>query len=209
MRNQKNTNSPYSAAVTGGGFLFQETEALLPLLMSADSEALLADEKLNNRVLHINSEKSRSRTIAEIRRRFRQMPISFWNDWQQLSEHDRRIALLLVLLKTYRIIFDFHVKVTMKAWRGISRQVRRDDLVALFNEIGSQDAFVDSWSDATKEKIASAYLTMIRYAGMADAQGNLSPILPEEPRFYATIGEPWFLEACLLDPYEINTLLNS
>lgn len=40
------TNSPYSAAITGGGFLFNETNLLLPLLMSEDSEALLKKEKL-------------------------------------------------------------------------------------------------------------------------------------------------------------------
>ena len=42
--------SPYTAAITGGGFLFNETNALLPLLQSADREALLKDEKLNNRL---------------------------------------------------------------------------------------------------------------------------------------------------------------
>ena len=60
------TESPYTAAITGGGFLFTETNALLPLLQSADREALLKDEKLNNRLLKINAETSRNRAIAEI-----------------------------------------------------------------------------------------------------------------------------------------------
>ena len=50
--------SPYTAAITGGGFLFTETNALLPLLQSPDREALLKDEKLNNRLLKINAETS-------------------------------------------------------------------------------------------------------------------------------------------------------
>ena len=57
MSNYKN-NSPYTAAITGGGFLFEETNALLPLLQSPDRVALLKDEKVNNRLLKINAETS-------------------------------------------------------------------------------------------------------------------------------------------------------
>ncbi len=45
--------SPYSAAVTGGGFLFEETDLLLPLLMSPDKDNLLKNEILHNNILHI------------------------------------------------------------------------------------------------------------------------------------------------------------
>ena len=73
-------NSPYSAAITGGGFLFEETDALLPLLKSPDREVLVKDELVNNRILHINAEKSRSKAILEIKRRFDVMPPAFWED---------------------------------------------------------------------------------------------------------------------------------
>ena len=73
--------SPYSAAITGGGFLFEETNALLPLLLSDDQETLLKDEKVNNRLLKINAETSRYRAIMEIARRYDAMPASFWNDY--------------------------------------------------------------------------------------------------------------------------------
>lgn len=63
-------NSPYTAAITGGGFLLNETLALLPLLQSEDREELLKDERLNNRVLMINAETSRKKAILEISRRY-------------------------------------------------------------------------------------------------------------------------------------------
>ena len=72
--------SPYTAAITGGGFLFEETNVLLPLLQSPDRVDLLKDEKLNNRLLKINAETSRDRAIAEIARRYDAMPASFWVD---------------------------------------------------------------------------------------------------------------------------------
>ena len=106
--------SPYTAAITGGGFLFTETNALLPLLQSADREALLKDEKLNNRLLKINAETSRNRAIAEIARRYDAMPASFWEDYKNMNEDDQQIALFFVILKTYKICFDFHINVTMR-----------------------------------------------------------------------------------------------
>ena len=123
-----NNNSPYSAAITGGGFLFTETNALLPLLQSTDREALLKDEKLNNRLLKINAETSRYRAIVEIARRYDTMPSSFWLDYQSMNEEDQLVALFFVILKTYKICFDFHVNVTMRKWNSISKTLVYDDI---------------------------------------------------------------------------------
>src|SRR5574344_1567814 len=100
-------NSPYTAALTGGGFLFEETLTLLPLLQAENSEELLQEEKVNNNLLHINAETARSRNIHEIKRRYQTMPPSFWNDFKEMSDSDKVIALFYVMLKTYKICFDF------------------------------------------------------------------------------------------------------
>ena len=60
------TNSPYTAAITGGGFLWEETNVLLPLLQAENREELLKDERVNNRLLHSNAETSRYRFIMDI-----------------------------------------------------------------------------------------------------------------------------------------------
>ena len=201
-----NNNSPYSAAITGGGFLFTETNALLPLLLSTDREALLKDEKLNNRLLKINAETSRYRAIVEIARRFDTMPSSFWLDYQSMNEEDQLVALFFVILKTYKICFDFHVNVTMRKWNSISKTLVYDDIDMEFNEVSARDEFVDSWSDKTKRKVASAYLTVLRKVGILDKEDNLHPLSASNFDYYITIGEQWFLEACLLQPYQIDNI---
>ena len=201
-----NNNSPYSAAITGGGFLFTETNALLPLLQSKDREALLKDEKLNNRLLKINAETSRYRAIVEIARRFDTMPSSFWLDYQSMNEEDQLVALFFVILKTYKICFDFHVNVTMRKWNSISKTLVYDDIDMEFNEVSARDEFVDSWSDKTKRKVASAYLTVLRKVGILDKEDNLHPLSASNFDYYITIGEQWFLEACLLQPYQIDNI---
>ena len=199
-------NSPYTAAITGGGFLFSETNALLPLLQSADREALLKDEKLNNRLLQINAETSRYRAIMEIARRYDAMPVSFWNDYQAMNETDQQVALFFVILKTYKICFDFHINVTMRKWNSISKQLVYEDIEMEFSEVSARDEFVDSWSDNTKRKVASAYLTVLRKVGILDKEDNLHPLSASNFDYYIINGEQWFLEACLLQPYQIDNI---
>lgn len=198
--------SPYTAAITGGGFLFTETNALLPLLQSPDRESLLKDEKLNNRLLQINAETSRYRAIMEIARRYDAMPVSFWNDYQAMNDADQQVALFFVILKTYKICFDFHINVTMRKWNSISKQLVYEDIEMEFSEVSARDKFVDSWSDKTKRKVASAYLTVLRKVGILDKDDNLHPLSASNFDYYITNGEQWFLEACLLQPYQIDNI---
>lgn len=198
--------SPYTAAITGGGFLFEETNILLPLLQSDDREALLKDEKINNRLLKMNAETSRYRAIMEIARRYDAMPSAFWSDYQAMSTDDQQVALFFVILKTYKICFDFHINVTMRKWNSISKSVVYDDIEMEFNEVSANDEFVDSWSDKTKRKVASAYLTVLRKVGLLDQNDQLHPLSASNFDYYITIGEQWFLEACLLQPYQIDNI---
>lgn len=110
--------SPYSASVTGGGFLYEETVALMPLLQSPERNRLLKEEAVNNTILHVNAETSRKRFISEINRRYKSMPASFWNEWTTMDDANRKVALFMVILKTYKILFDLHVNVTMRRWNS-------------------------------------------------------------------------------------------
>lgn len=198
--------SPYTAAITGGGFLYEETCTLLPLLQSDNREELLKDEAINNRLLQINSETSRKRNIAEVSRRYDTMPAEFWLDFQEMHEEDKKVALFFVMLKTYKICFDFHINVTMRKWNSISKRVEHDDLMMEFNEIAAKDEFVDSWSEATKKRVASAYLTILRKINLIGQDNSLSPIKCDNWNYYIEMGEMWFLEACLLQPYQIENI---
>ena len=124
-------DSPYTAAITGGGFLFEETNILLPLLRATNSEELLHDEKVNNRLLHINAESSRKKAILEIKRRYESMPSSFWDDFLGMNDTDKIVAIFYVILRTYKICFDFHVNVAIKKWNSISKSIDKNDIMIL------------------------------------------------------------------------------
>ena len=202
-------SSPYSAALTGCGLQFNEFNRMLPLLLSTDRKLNIDREVEENNFLNINSHKSRYRVIVEFVRRIDTLSADFWSWYMELEDHGKRIAMLYVILKTYRITFDFHIKATMRKWHSVVQTLTKPDIMMAFSEIAETDAFVDGWSDATKGKVASAYLTILRQVGMLDMfNAQLSPLKaqPQAYAYYLNHGEDWFLEACLLQSYEIEQI---
>ena len=102
----KTNKSPYSASMTGCGLVFNEFNAVLPLLMEPNGKDLLKNEVRDNRYLMMNSENTRKRCASELQKRYDAVPASFWVDYQSMSEQDQTIALFFVILKTYKICFD-------------------------------------------------------------------------------------------------------
>lgn len=195
--------------MTGCAFLYYEFMRILPLLMSNKSDELLKDEILNNKLLQVNSQTSRKKFILEFKRRFNAVPIAFWNEFLTLSEKGQRAGLLYVILKTYKLVFDFHFNVTIRRWNSVDRTLKLIDLMMEFNDISSRDEFVDSWTDNTKRRCASQYLTFLRQSGLLDDKTSELQAIhlePSEYKYYINKSEEWFLEACLLYPFEINDI---
>lgn len=189
--------------------MFYEFERILPLLLDPDSEQLLKDEAENNLILQVNNRKARERFIVEFKRRFNSVPFHFWQTWLGWSETGKRAGLFYAILKTYKLVFDFHFNVAIRHWNSINHQLGKSDIMMEFNEIAAHDEFVDSWSDSTKDKCASAFLTILRQTGILTEKTNeLQSIRPDndELEYYFRAGEEWFLEALLLYPYEINEI---
>lgn len=195
--------------MTGCGFMNSEMTAILPLLMSPDADTLIKKEIAENNILLIKSESSRKRAVAEFRRRFNIMPRSFWEWYLSVSESTQLWAMFFVNLKTYRIFFDFQINVVVNNWNGISQSVSYNDILSEIYQISANDEFVDSWSDETKNKVVSSFITMLAKVGLLDkktSQLSSPQINEEEFAYFLKINEAWFLDACLLEPYVINRI---
>lgn len=202
-------NSPYSAAITGCAFLYNEFVRTLPLLMDENAVGLLKNEVQNNRILQVNSQKARQTFINEFKRRYYAAPTSFWTYFATLSEPAQRAGLLYAILKAYKLVFDFHFNVTIKRWNSVEQTLCKNDIMREFSELSSRDAFVDSWTDNTKDRCAGQYLTILRQSGLLQEKTDelQAPRLEtSDYEYYVRSGEEWFLEACLLYPYEVNDI---
>jgi hypothetical protein len=201
-------NSPYRS-ITGCAFQYYEYQRLLPLLMDPDSERLLKEEVEQNRFLQINARTARIRFVTEFKHRFSAVPRAFWKQWETLSEEGQRAGLFYAILKTYKLVFDFHFDVTVRKWNSIDHQLTKSDLMMEMNEIAAKDVFVDSWSENTKNRCVSQYLTILRQTGLLEGKENqLHPLhlSSVNSAYYFRSGEEWFFDACLLYPYEVKAL---
>ena len=201
--------SPYSAAFTAASMMHREMTAIIPLMMDENADVLLKQEIEENRLLCINSLNSRKRVVAEFLRRFNAVPKDFWNNYLQLSERAQRVALLYAILKSYQLLFDMHICVTLNLWRSASGELNSSDVMLYLNELAAQDLFVDGWSESTRKKVASVYVLMLHQAGLMKNESSslCEPDLNDNDWiYYIRIGEAWFLEACFLPTYRVNEL---
>ena len=189
--------------------MFNEMKAILPLFLSDDAESLLKQEIAENNLLLIKSETSRKRAVSEFRRRFNAVPRTFWEWFNTVSETTQMFAMFYVNLKTYRILFDFQINVVLSNWNSISQSVTYNDVLSELYQISASDEFVDSWSEETKNKVVSWFVTLLVKVGLLNKKTSQlsSPLINEEEfAYFLKINEAWFLEACLLDPFVINRI---
>lgn len=157
----------------------------------------------------MKTEHTRKKAVAEFIRRYNAVPRHFWTNYRIFSKEAKIVAMYYVNLKCYKLFFDLHLNLVLKKWNSVRQSVSRSEVIMEINEIATKDEFVDNWSDNTKEKVASSFLSFLRKAGfIKEGTDNLTPIQlhDNEFRFYLSLGETWFLEFCLLQPYEINRI---
>lgn len=189
--------------------MLNETIALLPILQSPDVEELLKKEVAENQLMSLGKAKTRARNIVEIRRRFNAVPRTYWNWFMELSGEDQVGALFFVILKAYYLLFDFQLNVVVPQWRSARQFLTKADIMMRLNDISANDDFVDGWSNETKSRVSSGALSFLRCAGMLDEKTDaIKPLRMSDAAFahYLELGEAWFLEAGLLQPYEIERI---
>lgn len=190
--------SKYDANFTAGGLLFNEYKALEKLLLSDNFEELIKIEEEQNNVIGIATNSSRKRIISEIKRRYYMAPTGFWNIYFHWSEDEQKLALLYLCLKTYPLILDIHLEVTLKKFR-IGANLVAYDVQMRLEEIMSYDEEVGNWSMLTLQKINEQYRKALKDAGLYHADNTLHRPMKASNAFweyFKGINEQWFIEAC-------------
>ena len=133
-------------------------------------------------------------------KRYELAPAGFWSFYFNLEEAEQKLALLFLCLKTYTLMFDFHLEVTMKHWKMHAAELERFDLQMRLDEISSAHSDVDAWSESTKTKTITVYLRTLTEAGLLKAGKLQKPnnISSGFRDYFMKIGEAWFLEACFI-----------
>lgn len=151
-------------------------------------------------VLDVNSIRGRKRKTEEIIKRLESADKSIWADLPQRKAAEQNVTLYYCCLKTYRLLFDFHMDVVLPRWRSSDRSLRAYDVQRFLEQRADSHPEIDSWSETTWEKIRQVMLKMLREAGLLQ-EGRLRALqLPTAFwRRFAKVGDIWFLEALFLN----------
>jgi hypothetical protein len=195
-------NIPYTGSFAAGSLLHKETNAILPLLLSENSTDFLKQEIQQNKLLKINSESARKRTVMEIVKRFSVTNKSFWDFYMLRNEEEQKLLLFYQCLRVYRLMFDFHFNVTIKQWNSSTPKVEPYLYQMELNEIAGRDEKVYKWTDLTKSKVISVYMRILKDINILDAKTyQLKSIIVTDESFFGYFikaKDLWFLDACLL-----------
>ena len=197
--NKIQSNNRYSASMTAGGLLLQETIALLPYLNEETFDNII-DQVSNNALLKTNSESARSRIISEIRKRYNSVNDDVFIKLAGASINEQKILLYYICLKTYPLIFDFVFDVAVKKWLSRELEISSVDVIKFLDMKAATHQKIEEWSLKTHKKISSVIIKILKDTGFIKDGKLISVNLTNSFwKYFHTIGDTWFLKAALLN----------
>ena len=195
-----NKSKKYDTNFTAGGLLFNEFITLEEILLSNNFDELIQKEQEENKSIGITTNSARKRIISEIIRRYKNSPKNFWDNFYIWNEQEQKIALFFLVLKTYPIILDLHLEVSLKKYR-LGSDLDAYDITMRFDEIASNNDKVASWSESTFNKLNTQYRKVIKDAGLYVNNKLVSPNNIDSTfwSYFEEINEAWFLETCFIN----------
>lgn len=194
-----NNSKKYDANFTAGGILHHEFLSLKEIILSDNFEELIKIEEEENQYMAVAMKSARKRIIAEIKRRYNAAPTNFWEHFFQWTEAEQKTALFYLCLKTYPLILDIHLEVTIPKFK-ISGHLDPYDIQMRFDEIASIDEKVATWSSKTLDKLNSQYRTALKEIGLLSKSNLQKSNVKDEIfwNYFMEINEQWFQKACFL-----------
>jgi hypothetical protein len=194
-----NLNSKYDANFTAGGLLHTEFIGLEEIVLSDEIEESLKLEETQNQFIGINTIAARKRVLSEVKRRIAHVPKEFWEQLYQWNEREQKLALLYVCLKTYRLVYDLHLEVSLKKYR-LGSKLDAYGISMFLDEVASKDDYVATWSGATLEKINVQYRKALKDAGLLKDTTLQKPNAINSLfwNYFKETNEFWFIEACFI-----------
>jgi hypothetical protein len=189
----------YDAKFTSGGILFHEFMLLREIVLSDRFEELVKKEEQENKLMAVAMLKSRTTILREVKRRHAQVQPDFWVQFYHWKEQEQRLALFFLCLKSYPLLLDIHLDLTVKKFKT-SGQLESYDVTMWLDEASTKDENVASWSDKTLKKVNTQYRRMLKESGLLRTTHITKPIGVSSHYFnyFVEMNEAWFLQACFI-----------
>jgi len=185
----------YTTAFTAGPLMPKRSARIVEELRQGT-----APEEIDPSIFDINSWQGQRRKVAEIKRRLSNADRSVWEDLPELPTPERAVVLYYCCLKTYPLLFDFHMEAVLPTWRSADRSFEPHDVRRFLEQQAETHPEIDGWGESTWTKVRQVMLQMLREAGFL-REGELRQVDRPE-RFwtrFVKVGNLWFLEAAFLN----------
>ena len=199
----------YSVSFATGGILYNEFESILPLIFEKDRDQLLAEEVIRNQYIKINSEAARKRIINEIKKRINSVDDFFWKNYKLLNKEQKKLMLFYLCVKTYRLVQDFHLNITVNNYWTYQTQIDVNQYKMYLDELSSKEPSIEKWAESTKKKSITNYIRALKESGFSNNNKLQTP--EAESHFYCYFlknDAPWAMDIFLLNNQQKETITN-
>jgi hypothetical protein len=185
----------YTTAFTAGPLMPKRSAQIVEEINRGTSP-----DEIDPSIFDINSWQGQRRKVAEIKRRLSETDQSVWEDLPKLPAPERALVLYYCCLKTYPLLFDFHMEAVLPTWRSADRSFGNHDVRRFLEQQAETHPEINDWGESTWKKVRQVMLQMLREAGFL-RDGSLHQVDRPDPFWarFVKVGDLWYLEAAFLN----------
>lgn len=162
----------YYAGLTGEPFLFSESRILAGFLAEGEDIELLRKRNVEENLIMHKKIGSLKRVSTPIFRRITTMSPNMLKVFTGSDIDTSRIALLVSIAKTDRIVRDFLVDVYADKLATKASKIDRADIERYFESVYTEEPLIRDRSEQTKSKLKQQLMKIMAEAGLVKKQAD-------------------------------------
>ncbi|NLI42051.1 MAG: DUF1819 family protein [Caldisericales bacterium] len=162
----------YYAGLTGEPFLFSESRILAGFLAEGEDIELLRTRNVEENLIMHKKIGSLKRVSTPIFRRIATMSPNMLKVFTGSDIDASRIALLVSIAKTDRIVRDFLVDVYADKLATKASKIDRADIERYFESVYAEEPLIRDRSEQTKSKLKQQLMKIMAEAGLVKKQAD-------------------------------------
>lgn len=196
----------YLFSFTTGSFMMNETQKIASLYLKYRDWGRVDQQIFQKNILQKNKRATNQRQLQEIKKRLRNLSDEAISEFAESDLPDKKMILLLSILKTYQFIFEFISEVIRPKWILLDDQLLDSDYIRFIHEKEEFHDELANLSEITKAKIKQVLFRILAESGLIDSVKTrriMQPYISEKIIRLIINEHSDFLRACLFTDSDI------
>lgn len=171
-------NTKYSAGIVSQSFWFNEFRQYLKLIKSNYTSNEIKTKIIEENLFGAPNESRAKRIYGYISNRARQLDNKMIDLFFCSDLETQKLINLIAIIRNDRLFFEFLYEVYREKIIIGENTLEITDVKTFFNHKESQEESIEQWTDVTKRRTQSAYLTFMMEANLLRVDGKDRYITP-------------------------------